>query len=250
MQPVNRTIVEKFADAFAGSRSIGFSAKEITEYFCKYSNYVKPFDHYGFIPKRSDLFIESVYALQPKQQYYALNDLAFIVRKTKYAYPDEEVRKRLLEELHCSISLDPIGLRFSQLRETAFREDWVTALSRIDAEPSAAITAGRTMLETILKTIIKERKYEPDTSGDLGRLLKQAQDTLGFNRAERQPEHQILRGFISIISGICSISNLAGDRHGTIMGKSISDPYIAQLVVNSAGIVGITFIELHLFNPM
>lgn len=250
MQPVQRTIVEKFANTFAGARNIGFSAKEITEYFSKYSNYVKPHDHYGISLKRSELFIESVYALRPKQQYYALNDLAVIVRETKYEYPSESIRNKLLEELHCSMSPDPIGLRFSQLRETAFREDWVTAISRIDAEPSAAITAGRTMIETILKTIIKERNHEPDSTGDLGRLIKQAQNILDFNRAERQAEHQVLSGLSSIITGISNISNEAGDRHGTIMGKSISDPYIAQMVINSAGVLGIIFIEMHLFNKI
>lgn len=248
MQPVNRIIVEKFANEFSGYRNVGFSAKEITEYFSHYSNYVKPYDHYGISLKRSELFIESVYALRPKQQYYALNDLAVIFRKTRYKYPSEDVRRKLLEELHCSISPDPIGLRYSQIRETAFREDWVTAISRIDAEPSAAITAGRTMVETILKTIIKERKGEPDSSGDLGKLIRQTQDILNFNRAEKQAEHQILSGLSSIITGICNISNEAGDRHGTIMGKSISDPYIAQMVINSAGVLGILFIDMHLFS--
>ncbi|MBZ4654501.1 MAG: hypothetical protein JG781_1858, partial [Peptococcaceae bacterium] len=76
MHPIPRTIVNKFAKAFAG-RNVGFSAKEITDYFSSYSNLVKPYDHYGINPTREQLFIESVYFLTPKLQYYSLNDLAF-----------------------------------------------------------------------------------------------------------------------------------------------------------------------------
>ena len=249
MQPINRTIVEKFSNQFAGNK-VGFSAKEITDYFGKYSNYVKPHDHYGFKLKRSDLFIESVYQLRPKQQYYALNDLAFVIQESRYDYPSKKIRDKLLEELHCSVSPEPLGIRFSQLRETAFREDWSTAISRIDAEPASAITAGRTMLETILKTIIEERNGQPDSSGELGKLIKQAEDAIDFKRSDNQSEHQIFTGLSSIINGISSISNIAGDRHGTVFGQSIDEPFVAQLVVNSAGVIGIAFIELHLLTPI
>lgn len=249
MQAVNRIIVDKFANAFA-EKKVGFSAKEITDYFCSYSNYVKPHDHYGINLKRKDLFIESVYQLRPKEQYYSLNDLAFFIKDSKYDYPNKEIRLKLLEDLHTSISPDPIGLRISELRETAYREKWMVALSRIGTEPSAAITAGRTMLETVLKTIITERRYVAKTNGDVGELLKQAQDILDFNKGKRQGEHQILKGLASVVSGICNISNDAGDRHGIIMGKSINDPFIAQLVINSAGVIAIALIELHLLTSL
>jgi hypothetical protein len=249
MQPVNRAIVDKFAKHFAGYR-VGFSAKQITDYFMKYSNYVKAYDHYAINPTRSNLFIESVYCLTPKYQYYSLNDLAFIVHESKYEYPSLEIRNKLLEELHCQISPDPIGLRISQLRETAFREDWATANSRIQAEPAAAITSARTMIETVFKTILNERNVVPDNSGDLIKLLKQTEKILSFETAVNQNEHQILQGLTSTIQGIASISNDAGDRHGTIMGKSISDPFIARLVVNAAGVIVLTFIELHLFTKL
>ena len=56
---------------------MGFSAKEISEYFTIYSNLVRHHDHYGIRLKRSELFIESLYSLEPKYQYYSLNDLTF-----------------------------------------------------------------------------------------------------------------------------------------------------------------------------
>lgn len=248
MQPVPRNIVDKFGVAFAGAK-VGFSAKEITEYFTRYSNLVKPYDHYGVNPTRVQLFVESVYALVPKHQYYALNDLTFIVHTSKYDYPSEAKRTELRNELHNYISTTPIGLTFSNIRETAFREDWVTCQSRIQTSPSAAITSSRTLLETLLKTIVSERGGTPETS-DLNRLIKQTEDILGFERGNQQAEHQVFAGLAGIINGLATISNIAGDRHGMIGGKSIEDPYLANLCVNAAGTIGLAFIEMHLFNKI
>lgn len=109
MHALPRNLVDRFAEAFAG-KNVGFSAKEITGYFTKYSNLVKPYDHYGVNPTRKQLFIESLYALNPKQQYYALNDLTWDEKASKYDYPTEEARIELREQLHTFISPDPVGI--------------------------------------------------------------------------------------------------------------------------------------------
>lgn len=245
MHAVPRAIVDRFAQAFAGN-GVGFSAQQITEYFTRYSNRVKPFDHYGFNPTRKDLFIESAYALNPKQQYYALNDLTWNVHPSRYAYPDEPTRVRLRGDLHVFISPDPIGMRFSRVRETSFREDWVACLSRLDVDAASAITAARTLLETLLRTIISERGQQPDNTGELGRLLRQAQDCLNFDRRDNQGAHQVLSDLTNVVQGLAALSNEAGDRHGLVQGQSIDDPGLAQLCVHAAGTVGLSFIELHL----
>lgn len=249
MQHLPRAIVEKCAAVFAGER-VGFSAQEISEFFCPYSNLVKPLDHYGITPTRHDLFVESLYSLPPKLQYYALNELVWAERHSKYPYPDEATRGSLRQELHNFISATPIGLSFSRIRETAFREDWVVCQSRLEVSPAAAITAARTLLETLLKTIISERGAVPDATGDIGKLMRQAGDLLGFNRATQRAEHQILSGLGAVINGLATISNAAGDRHGNVGGKSIDDPYFANLCINAAGTIGLAFIEMHLFTPM
>lgn len=94
MQPIPRTLVDKFAKAFA-DKGVGFSAAEITQYFTTFSNLVRPYDQYGMNPTRLGLFVDATYALPPKQQYYALNELAFNIRPSKYPYPSEEIRRRL-----------------------------------------------------------------------------------------------------------------------------------------------------------
>lgn len=249
MDYIPRELANQFATAFAGERR-GFSGRQITDYFGGYSNLVKPYDHYGFTPKRSDLFIEALYSLQPKQQYYAINDLLWFERESKYDYPTEALRIELREKLHSFISTEPIGLAFSKIESAAIREDWMEAYGRILSDPPGAITAGRTLLETTLKTIINDRGHDPDKSGKLMRLVKQAEDVLGFSRAEQQAEHEVLGGLASVSNGIATLANEAGDRHGTIMGIEINDKSVVQLCVNACGVLAMTFLDMHLLSPM
>ncbi len=249
MHAIPRTITEKFADEFSG-QSKGFSGREITDYFSRYSNMVKPIDHYGFNPTRRELFIESLYARLPKEQYYALTDLCQNPPEMKYSTPDEETRTELNTSLHSFLNKIPIGLCFSELREHIFREDWFIAYNRIKSNPAAGITAARTLLETVFKTIISDRGETPKDPSKISRLLKQAQKLLNFKKAKFQEEHQILKGLASIISGIAGLSNKAGDRHGLIGGVDINDPCIANTAVNTCGTIGLFFIELHLFTPI
>lgn len=245
MQAVPRNLADKCAQAFAGPK-VGFSEKEITDYFTGHSNLVKPFDHYGINPTRKQLFIESLYSLNPKQQYFALNDLCWDEKTSKYSYATKAEREELRDQLHAFISPDPVGMRFSSITEPAFREDWASCVTRLPDNPASAITAARTMLETLLKTIVSERGETPEASGDLGKLLKQAEDAVGVDRKDDQAVHQILGGLTTTVSGIAAVSNRAGDRHGLVSGQSIDDPDLAQLCIHAAGTVGIAMIELHL----
>lgn len=246
MQPVQRHIADQFAEAFAGDKR-GFSGREVTEYFRKYSFAVRPYEHYGVKLKRSELFVESLYHLSPKQQYLALHNLTQNRFDSKYDFPSERDRAELRSLLHNSISPTPIGLKFSSISEVAFREDWVTCQSRLETDPASAITAARTMLETLLKTVVSERGEDP-IQDDLPKLYKQAINLLLPSSSETQIERQLLSGLNSVVSALAGISNAAGDRHGTIGGVSLDDSRIAELCINAAGTLGLNIIELHLFN--
>ena len=93
MQPVPRVIIDAFAAAFAGIKpNAGFSAQEISDYFCGHSALVRPFEHYGMKPTRKELFVESVHSLTPETQYCALHQLAASAHPSKYAYPTRAAR--------------------------------------------------------------------------------------------------------------------------------------------------------------
>jgi Abortive infection C-terminus len=148
------------------------------------------------------------------------------------------------------LGIEPLGLAYSKLSTSEFRKKWMTAYTRLSANPAAAVTAARTLLETVFKTIVSERGGTPDESGNLARLLQQAQNAVGFLRPANQSEHQIITGLTSVIGGVAGISNAAGDRHGTAQGITLQDKHLAVLCVHSCGAVGLCFIEKHLFTPM
>ena len=253
MQPVPRVIVDAFAAAFAAKgRSSGFSAQEISDYFCELSASVHPLEHYGVKPAKRDLFVDCLYSLTPEAQYCALHDLTAVERESSYTYPIQSLRDRLSGRLHSSLAIEPVGLAYSKLRSSEFRRGWMTAYTRLSTNPAAAVTAARTLLETVFKTIVSERGGTPDESGDLGRLMRQAQDAVGFLRRNpaNQSEHQIIQGLTGVIGGVAGVSNAAGDRHGTAQGVTLQDKYLAVLCVHACGAVGLSFIEKHLFAPM
>jgi hypothetical protein len=249
MHAIPRAIAEQFAGEFAGNKK-GFAAREITDYFSRYSNMVKPYEHYGVNPTRWELFIESLYMLLPKEQYYALTDLCLNTPPMRYPPPSEERRTELTTSLHSFLNPHPIGLAYSNLREHSFREDWYIAYNRVIPNPAAAVTAARTLLETVFKTIVTERRGEIEDPSNLVRLLRQAQEVLGFDRAARAEEHQVLTGLVSVVNGVAAMSNEAGDRHGRVAGVGLDSPALAGTVVNACGTVGLCFIEMHLLAPL
>jgi len=249
MKQISTDLIKQFASVFAGNK-IGFSLKEIYSFFLNYGYEVRPPGNYQFRPTRPHFFVEAVKNLTPKNQYYALTDLCINDYKMAYSPPPVNIRKNMMKLLHMGLSFNPIGLHFSKLREHVFRKQWYSAIAEIKDHPGLAISNARTLLETIFKTIIIERKGTPDTSGDISLLLKQTEDILGFNKKDGQEEHRIFQGLTNAINGIAGLSNKSGTRHGTIFGVEIDNPSIAELVVNSAGTVGIMFIELHLFKPL
>ena len=249
MQPVSANLIKHYASAFAGDK-MGFSLKEIYSYFLKYSYAVKAPEQYSFNPSRQQLFVNSVKSLSPKEQYYSLTDLCTDAIGMKYKTPPTEICKNLMSLLHMGLNFNPIGLKFSKLREHIYRKQWYSTVSEIKEHPGLAISNARTLLETVFKTIITERDEVPDNSGDISVLLKQTEGILGFNKKENQEEHRIFLGLVNIINGIAGLSNKSGIRHGTIFGVEIDNPSVAELVVNASGTVGIMFIELHLFKPL
>ena len=106
------------------------------------------------------------------------------------------------------------------------------------------------MLETTLRTILDERNGTDDSSGNLGRLIRKVEEKVGLTPGDNPAEHQIITGVASIINGICTLSNEAGDRHGTIGGRTIDDPVLAELCVYLCGTIAIFFIELHLMTEI
>jgi hypothetical protein len=123
---------------------------------------------------------------------------------------------------------------------------WTKALERRKIDPEGAITAARTLLETVCKHILDEAEilYDKDKT-DLPDLYKLVSKVL--NLAPSQHTHeifkQILGGVASVIHGLGAMRNRLGDAHGK--GKHPVRPASrhAQLAVNLAGTTALFIVE-------
>lgn len=121
---------------------------------------------------------------------------------------------------------------------------WDKAKNRCDDDPEGAITAGKSMLESVLKHILHEAGEEP-SSTDLLRLYRQT--VIHLNLAPDQHAEQffkqILSGCHSVVNGLASVRNQYSDSHGA--GPKYVRPASrhARFVVSLSGVLSNYLIE-------
>lgn len=113
---------------------------------------------------------------------------------------------------------------------------WRKALARKAKDPEGAITAARSMLESLCKHILDGRGTEYDRNGPLPTLFHEALQSLTL--APRQQTDRCLRQVLgncqSIVNALASIRNELGDAHGKAAEDYIADPAHAEFTVNIA----------------
>lgn len=114
---------------------------------------------------------------------------------------------------------------------------WRKALDRRQSDPEAAITAARTLLESVCKLILDESGVEYAADAKLPKLYSATADILKLAPSQHTEEvfKQILGGCKSVVEGLGAVRNRLSDAHG--MGKAPVRPQMrhAELAVNLAG---------------
>ncbi|MEO8204652.1 MAG: abortive infection family protein [Chthoniobacterales bacterium] len=123
---------------------------------------------------------------------------------------------------------------------------WERMVERSKNDPEGAITAARTLLESVCKHILDERKSEyADAKIELPDLYKQVatelnlspdQHTLGIFK-------QILGSCSGIVNGLGGLRNKLGDAHGKGSKHVRPLPRHALLAVNLAGSMALFLIQ-------
>ena len=107
-----------------------------------------------------------------------------------------------------------------------------------------AITNARTLIEEVLLSI--EEKVvgaRQDYDGKLPAMYKRVSKLINMypdDSAVNNSLNEVLRGFVSIVSGFAGLSNNIGDRHATIKHPS---HHHAKLAVNSAFVISDFLLE-------
>lgn len=116
---------------------------------------------------------------------------------------------------------------------------WRRALERRLDDPDGAITAARSLVETVCKYILDNAglSYANDTT--LPHLYRLTATTLNIapDQHSEQALKQILGGTTSLVEGLGALRNILGDAHGK--GTTSPKPEVrhAELAVNLAGAV-------------
>jgi abortive infection Abi-like protein len=124
---------------------------------------------------------------------------------------------------------------------------WTKALERRSSDPEGAITAARTLLETVCKHILDDRKVVYASDADLPKLYRLTAEQLNLAPSQHS-EHifrQILGGCTSVVEGLGAMRNRLSDAHGH--GRQPIKPAArhAELAVNLSGSVAVFLVTTY-----
>jgi len=123
---------------------------------------------------------------------------------------------------------------------------WEKALSRRGTDPAGAITAARSLLETVCKHILDIQKVEYNSSKiEIHELYKLVANELNLSPDQHNEAvfKQILGGCSAIVGGLGTLRNRLGDAHGQGQLKANPSPRHAELAVNLAGSMAIFLVS-------
>ncbi len=126
--------------------------------------------------------------------------------------------------------------------------EWTKALKRRSSDSAAALTTARTLLETVCKHVLEDVDVDYSDKDDLPKLYRKVAKALNLapDQHTEKAIKAILGGAMSVVNGIGTLRNKAGDSHGR-GGKGPVKPLPrhASLAVNMAGTVAAFIVETH-----
>jgi hypothetical protein len=141
-----------------------------------------------------------------------------------------ETESRTPSDAAISATVQAISSAFVQ-------EAWHKALERRSSDPEGAITASRTLLESVCKHILDAADAAYEDSADLPKLytLTAKQLNLSPSQHTEQLFKQILGGCQTVVEGLGSLRNRHSDAHGKGVSGTKPLPRHAELAVNLSG---------------
>ena len=117
------------------------------------------------------------------------------------------------------------------------QEAWHKALERRTSDAEGAVTAARTLLESVCKHILDEGGMQYNDTVDLPKLYSLTAKQLNLSPSQHTEElfKQILGGCQSVVSGLGALRNRHSDAHGRGALGVKPAPRHAELAVNLSG---------------
>ncbi|KTC22069.1 hypothetical protein AO390_04025 [Pseudomonas marginalis ICMP 11289] len=130
---------------------------------------------------------------------------------------------------------------FTHLPDQHLHLQWDKALARRRVDPSGAVTASRSFLESTQKWILAQRgKAVSDTR----RLFSATLQEVGL-ASQATPMSEVLRDIDKLLISIGKVRHAHGDAHGVGDSSANLSTAEATLCVNLAGALGLFLLECH-----
>lgn len=144
-----------------------------------------------------------------------------------------------LEEDQLAPALPTIIGRLEALNADAVESAWKKALDRRNDDPEGAITAARTLLESVCKHLLDDMGQTYDDKADLPKLYSQCASALNLapDQHTEKSFKTILGSCQSVVNELGSLRNKISDAHGRGRRRVQPAPRHAELAVNLAGTV-------------
>lgn len=125
----------------------------------------------------------------------------------------------------------------TQLSSQYVSEIWEKAIEHRMEDPEAAITAARTLLESVCKNVLDDLGVAYEDSFNLPKLYKITTEQLNLAPSQYTEKvfKQILGGCQAVVEGLGSVRNKLSDAHGKGRKPVKPSPRHAELAVNLAG---------------
>jgi hypothetical protein len=144
-----------------------------------------------------------------------------------------------LEEDQLAPALPTILGRLEALNADGVESAWKKALDRRNNDPEGAITAARTLLESVCKHLLDDMGQTYDERADLPKLYAQCASALNLapDQHTEKSFKTILGNCQSVVNELGSLRNKISDAHGHGRRPVKPAPRHAELAVNLAGTV-------------
>lgn len=170
---------------------------------------------------------------------------------SKYTERREYLRKEFEDLLHM-LEIDATSPSDSVISETIklagfsyIDEAWQKALERRSIDPEGAITAARTLLESVCKHVLDSVSCAYDDTADLPKLYSLTAKQLNLSPSQHSEQlfKQILGGCQTVVEGLGAMRNRHSDAHGKGMSGFKPSSRHAQLAVNLSGAMAMFLLQ-------
>jgi hypothetical protein len=133
----------------------------------------------------------------------------------------------------------------AQFNAASVHAAWAKANERKVNDPEGAVTAARTLLETVCKHLLDELSTAYGDHPDLPQLYSLVAKGMNLSPSQHTEKafRQILGGCAAVVDGLGSLRNKLGDAHGQGKSHVRPSPRHAGLAVNLAGAMAMFLVE-------